>query len=687
MSRSTTGSLIAAGWMLFALGTAAFAQPAVSLTPRGGARATTYQIDSWAAFRRSFGEASGFDVDFSRVEGFLPLWSNSQNQLAFFDGRVVNFDDSQDWQCNLGGGWRMLSLADEWIIGLNAFYDGRSVDSNYYQQFGLGWELLGETCEARGNFYFPGADENEIYTSDLFGLHFVESNIEGSRIRQLEASVGGLDLEVGTGLPVLPACNPRAYAGYYHFGTDEYQAVDGVRGRLEAFVGDNMTVHLAVQHDSEYDTTVSGGLAIYFRRYGGGSRLTRLVDKMGQRVVRDPAVMIARRSTTTSELLTDPDSGEPLVVRHLSSSAAPGGDGTYEHPFSVLADAEMMSDTGDILFAHAGSNFDGEDIWLQQGQRLLGEGIDHMVTATQGEFLLPSATGGTDLPIFVNSVDSTVQLADDSEVSGLDIRDAGDNAIAGDDVANVNVNRNVITAPLDDGIDLDNVSGTNRIVGNTINETFENGIELTYDDSTVATIEVSGNSIDLADLGGVVLVADDDAQVTLNITGNTITDTLEDAIVIVGEGDSVLHVTVYDNEIDGSGFSSVFADLYDGTHLTLRVLDNDLLNYDDWGFYVPGVEVDAGNESVALVQVAGNTINSSMGLGVGMVTFDEAEICAQVSDNTSNGDFEFLRIDTPNDVFNLEDTLSTNTFLGGAAAFVEPDVTIVSEGFCGFPDP
>lgn len=686
-TRSRIPLLLASGLLLLALGATADAQYTVGLQPGGRYGNAIYPIEPWLGGRRSFGEAVGFDGDYTRLEGFLPVWSNVDDTLCFFDGRVIHFDDARDWEFNAGGGWRNISLIDGCVIGLNSFFDHRTINSDDYQQFSIGWELLAETCEARGNVYLPLGSENEVYDSGLLGLHFVGHNIQGNRIQQYQASVGGLDLEIGRTLPMLPDFNPRAYVGYYHFGSGDYQRIDGIRGRLETFVNDNITLHLAIQHDNEYDTTVSGGFTIFFRRYGGGSRLTRLIDKMGQRVVRDPAVIVASRTTNTKELLTDATTGAPLQVRHISSSAAAGGDGSIEHPFNTLNDAETMSAAGDILYAHAGSLFDGQDIALQTGQRLLGEGIPHQVTGSQGTFLLPAATGGTTLPIFRNSTDSTVQLADNSEVSGLDIRNAGDNAIAGDDVANVNVNRNVITSPQDDGVDFDNVSGTNRIVGNKITLADENGIELTYDDETVTTILIADNEIDLSGIDGVGLLAYDSSRVTLTLTGNKITRTLEDAFFIEGDDHAVVHATLSGNRFDGSGFSSVFADLYGASDLTLRVLGNELLNYDQFGFPTPGLEVEIGDASRAMVQVVGNTFDSSGNVAIGMATFDDSQLCAQVAGNTTNGDFAFLRIDAPDDVFNLEDTLGTNTFLGGALPFTHPDVTIVPAGYCGFDDP
>ncbi|MEM9703930.1 MAG: inverse autotransporter beta domain-containing protein, partial [Planctomycetota bacterium] len=365
--------------------------------------------------------------------------------LVFFDGRATDFDSDEEWEFNVGLGYR-TAAANGAVLGLVGFYDERRTDAQDYRQLAFGAEYLLDDWEARGNVYLPLGDQRgEFFNSGLFNLRFVRNFIEADRVRGVETSLGGFDFEVGGELLRRrdPGCdetddeasrwdfNPRGYLGGYHFSARDTRTVNGVRGRFEAFLSDRITVQGAVQHDVVFDTTVSGGVTFYLGGYGGGDRLRSARSKFGQRVVRDRAIVVSRELRRSSEFLIDPRDGEPVFVQHINSFSPDGGDGTVENPFNDLEDAEAASRVEEILFIHADSSFEGLDIALKDGQRLLGEGIDHSVTAQQGVFLLPRATDGTSLPELASSrppSEATVTLANDTEVSGLQLIDAGDDA-------------------------------------------------------------------------------------------------------------------------------------------------------------------------------------------------------------------------------------------------------------------
>lgn len=643
----------------------------------------------WMALRRSFGDDVGYEHGFSRLETFVPLLESPNDWILFFDGRAVNFDNRQAWQVNVGGGLRVYLADIDAVFGLNGYYDGRTTDVHYYNQAGAGWELLGGHWEARGNVYIPtGPQQYQAGDSGLFDLRFLGHYIEGDRIRTYETTMGGTDVEIGCRLPVLEELNPRAYLGFYHFSAHEMRTANGIRGRVETYLTDNITAQGAVQHDDLFKTTVTGGIAIYFGRYGGASRNTRAINKMGYRVVREPAVVIARHNKQSSELLIDPRDGEPVRVTHVASFATPGGDGTVENPFQTLLGAETGSLPEDIVFAHAVSDFYGEGITLQDGQRLLGEGIPHFVSAVQGDFLLPRATSNSALPIIQYSPSNAVSLANNTEVSGLDLRNSWDDGIDGDDIVNVNINRNMIRDAGDDGIDLDDVGGTVHIVGNRIYDSDEYGMELLNGGNVMGTYNIANNIIEGSGASGIFALAEFNSHYMLNLTGNHISDSLEDGVTLVGIEEGRLDVVMTGNTIGTAAYSSVYADLYDHAVLNLQLVGNTFRDWDGDGSDAAGLEIEAGNDATAFVQVVGNTFNATglTGPAIGMVTFNRGEICAQVAHNTTNQDFFFLRLDSPTDTFNLEDTLGTNTFQGGSMANLHPDVMIVPEGFCGFPN-
>ena len=350
--------------------------------------------------RREFGDGVGYDGGYTYFETFLPVWQNPGQSILFGNVRVVNYDDERYWETQLGGGARARLC--ETIVGVNAFYDGRNTDVRYYNQAGFGVELLRRNWELRSNVYLPvGQRRTQVGDTGFYNPQFVNTNISLDRTFTNESSMGGFDVEVGRQLPSwFEAVRTSAYAGFYHYDAPGMQSANGVRGRLESWIGENVSLNLQIENDAVTNTTVSGGISFH---WGGVSRAARQADplsaKLGDRVVRAPDIITQQKSDTTRELAIDPVTGLPTEVRHLDSNAAPGGDGSVLHPFQTLAQLQAGSGPNQILFAHADSVFIDQNIHLQPNQRLLGEGIDHYFTAVQGTFLLPPCACWANLPL------------------------------------------------------------------------------------------------------------------------------------------------------------------------------------------------------------------------------------------------------------------------------------------------
>ena len=90
----------------------------------------------------------------------------------------------------------------------------------------------------------------------------------------------------------------------------------------------------------------------------------------------------------------------------------------------TLAEAQAGSDPGDIIFAHAASIFNGQFIALQDTQRFLGEGVQHLILTPQGTFALPGMIGGAQPQIFGPTATTVVTLANNNEVRNFFIRAA-----------------------------------------------------------------------------------------------------------------------------------------------------------------------------------------------------------------------------------------------------------------------
>lgn len=246
--------------------------------------------------RHDIGDGVGYTRGFTFLEGFVPLYQPGEHAVLFGNGRVVNFDDLDRWEFNAGAGYRAKPEALDAVLGVNVFYDGRHADSHFFHQIGVGGEALFPWWEMRCNGYIVVGDHQKL-AAESFANGIVGNQLFFQRAQVFDVAMGGLDVEVGALLPVLPQVSPRAFIGYYHYSAEGMQSANGVRGRFEAWLCDNCSLHFAIQNDAVFDTTVSGGVALHF----GGSPVRReagprsLEERLGQRVVRDVDIVIAQK--------------------------------------------------------------------------------------------------------------------------------------------------------------------------------------------------------------------------------------------------------------------------------------------------------------------------------------------------------------------------------------------------------
>jgi len=434
------------------------------------------EIDPRYTIRRDFGNGIGYTPGYTYFEAFVPVWQTPGESLSFLNARIVNYDDTSFWETQIGGGYRYL--LDGSVLGINGFYDGRNTNNNYYHQLGFGLELLREKWEFRSNFYFPiGNTRNVVGDSGFTNPRFVGTNIALDRQLSYQTAMQGFDIEGGRELPsCIESLRTYAYLGYYHYDATGVSTIDGFRARLESWYDENVSMNLAIQNDRVNSTTITGGLSLHFGGVPKGARKADpLAAKLGNRVVRDPNIVLQGSTEKSTELATDPTTGKPIEVRHVNSTVPAGGNGSYENPYRTLATLQSGSAVNQILFAHAGSTFTNQTITLKNGQRFLGEGTDHTFTATQGTFLLPRATANTASPLFIrtNGLTNTVVLAQNNEVSGLRYQRTGGlgGFIGGTgNIAAFNINRNTTTGGVSAvslGGLISNVSGNGTITNNT----------------------------------------------------------------------------------------------------------------------------------------------------------------------------------------------------------------------------
>jgi hypothetical protein len=492
------------------------------------------RVRPWGGIAYQTGPGIGYRDAYTTFEGFIPVYQNTAG-LVFGDLRGLLTNDSLV-NANLGGGYRYYSCAGDRIWGANFFWDLRDAGQHTFNQAGFGFESLGRRWDARANVYLvAGPDEKElsaVYSNPVFVQHFIQ--LDRSSVAQ--AAMSGFDAEVG--MPVSCCHGLKAFVGTYNYQVSESPQAWGVKGRLEERLTDNLDLNLTYANDKVFGNSVifSAGYRFGGRSSRTGAARCGTYARRADRIERNEEIVVTNTAQNTHVLALDPATGKPIIVEHADSNAAPGGDGSVEHPFQTLAQLQAGSAPGQILFAHAGSVFTPTvPTTLQTGQRFLGEGVPHLFTALQGTFLLPGATSGAVPFIFASSEfffgPPAIVLASNSEVSGFRI--TAPLGISGTGVSNFSINNNTFAGYIQEAVLLTNPGGGGHIIGNSFLNG-STGVLITSSNGSVGAIGISGNTFNFLG-GGIAVVTNDNLTTfTVGISNNTFNDTAANVVAHSG---------------------------------------------------------------------------------------------------------------------------------------------------------
>lgn len=431
--------------------------------------------------------------------------------MMFGDFRV--FRSTRDgWGANVGTGYRHYLSTYDRIIGANYYYDYDNTSGALFRSMGFGLETYGELWDARANAYFQHGNEPQLLSAGVVpgSARFAGYNVRFDIERVFGEAMSGVDFELGTPLPgrILKKMDARVYAGAYHFRTDSENSMWGWKGRLQANVIPSVQLALEVTNDKIFDTNVVFGAQWSFGGYRqpDGEPKTQK-DRMTTPVRRFYNVVVSRSSVIERDVVAvNPQTGQPYLIEHVASYAAPGGDGSYENPFDEITDAQanyfidgipgftagdLGAVPGDIIYTWANSVFDGGAnavVTLEEGVRLLGEGdlVRHQVFLPGiGSVDLPRATAFSNRPMLINGIGDGVTLADNAEFSGFVLGDPNDPTtgptgagIIGSGVSNVILRYNDINNPGGEGILLTNTVGLVDFQGVQVTNPGETGLDV-----------------------------------------------------------------------------------------------------------------------------------------------------------------------------------------------------------------
>ena len=203
------------------------------------------------------------------------------------------------------------------------------------------------------------------------------------------------------------------------------------------------------------------------------------------------------------------------AVWYVDSAAAPGGDGSFGHAFQSLAalttggGSDGLDDGNDTIFIYnRGTDYSGQGIVLEAGQKLLGDGST--LTSVNGNTI---GVDGNNSDIS-NNGGLLVTLSTDNTISGLDLGNSS-TAVSGTGFGTLTINTTTINTN-GEALDLTTGAfGAGAAITSTTASSGTNAVNLTgvtgsvnlgtgtLSGSTGATFNVSGGTVATTYSGGV----------------------------------------------------------------------------------------------------------------------------------------------------------------------------------------
>lgn len=411
----------------------------------------------------------------------MPYRAFGDEALIFGDARAFLTNQGR-LGGNFGGGVRFLEPNDIFVLGINGYIDVDNTTGKTFQQLGLGLEALTVFGGLHSNFYFPVGNDEHTFRNYRTDGRFSGNQILFDNVLVQGQAMGGVDVSMSVFLPGEFARNRQLEltSGWYQFSSNNVETINGFRIQLDGEIISSVNGQVAVTSDNYFGPNVTLGVEW---RFGNRGLPEASLERQMRRFVRRNYNVVVQEWTQsgTDIALTNPLTGEAYRVQHVSSDAIQG-DGTPDSPFASLADAQAAG--ADILFVHADSVLN-HGVVLEEGQMLLGGGMDHLLTdATYGNILLPHQGPEGALPILNNSAVHGVTMANNSRVSGFQINGSNGSGVMIDGVENFYVSDVTMNNPTGHGVFINN-AGDGELWNVTVNDGVSDGLRIMNTDGNI----------------------------------------------------------------------------------------------------------------------------------------------------------------------------------------------------------
>lgn len=573
------------------------------------------------------GETPGFEENFTRLRGFVPLYGETDDWLLFGD-LLGSIDNRSGVSSSAGLGLRIAPGSRGGVFGIHTHFDYREFEfaggDHDFHRWGIGVEALGEVWAARGNAYMSTSSRRPNGIVFNHQPRFIDRYLLlGTAQKSFAESFHGVDFEISRlvprpfGLPIDHEIGAGAY--YWDTPRSDGHHAPGVKGRVHTWLTDSLLTYVHAAHDRVFETSVNAGFIWYF---GGPStrpseRVASLVARMATPIQRQYEIPVLPYVDAPSAVYArDPISAERITFTHVDDDAAPGGLGTWERPFSRLETASFSGT--DIVLVQNGT-YSGDFILLSAGQRLLAVNKPHFVETERGIVQLPRTGIGGSSSI-VNSPDNAITLASNTEVVGFTVTGASGSGIFGTGNRDVALRCNTIRGSGENAILLLALAGTGEIEFNRLHSSRLDGLRIT---AVEADLRVTGNTAESNGLHGLAIEAD---SLSASFLGNTAIENGRDGINIEA---TVLSANVSDNVVSDNATWGIQLRALGG--MTGDFHGNTAINNGVSGIFFAGDQLDGS--------IVDNIASSNgwNGAGSGISVIANRGITGDLSGNTADG--------------------------------------------------
>ena len=643
------------------------------------------QQNSGSFFNRQLGTALRFNYHtqgYGTQDDVVSLGGmkifNQEGATWFLDGQGTLSNDFGGG-FNLGGGYRQLtnstsplmSFDPQRILGFGFWTDGQSTSSdNFFTQLGFNLESLGDTVDMRlfASFPLERTKTSDPVLSSVGRPIFAGNNLfNATETVTTDTAHSVLDGEIAKRISDLEAW---AYVGGYQLGGGAVNAT-GYRAGVRGYALPDLALSLQVTDDDVYATNVLFGITWFVGRTNRcNGPCGTILDRFREPVLRNNfiATTSVQQTRAAGAAATDPDTGVAKVFQFADSSAAGGGDGTFENPFNNLTDATNGHMENDTILGVSGSVFT-DTLTLMNNADFLGEGnnIPHLFQTTNfGIVTLPETSPGAGAgvaPILNLAAGQTgITAGDNSQINNFTIN-GGDIAVLADGTASPTLSNLDINNPTGDGVVLRNVTGT-AIVENTV----------TIDGAVGRALFVDGG-VDGMALAATITNSMDRSLEIANRTGGTVnyTGTINDdggtGIRIANNTDTTVNLTSTAT-VDADGMpidNGIDINTASGNAIEFTGNTNSIANFSGT------VGVTATGAANNGINITGNDVNSA-------VTFTNLDATAAGGNavNVTGGGTMTFNSDTTTDVTRtIANTGTGNAFTNVGDPVADNNASIV----------